>query len=139
MFVDVNGRRAFFVASADPFGTNPTNTCQLFSIDTLGRRLRQLTDFATLGPSQLGCSPNTLGVGCNIQFPGYQDPVTRTVLFSSSCRPGVPGLFNVGNELFAMRPNGSGLRQLTHTRGRVPGAQVVPGPWAYSAPGRSPP
>src|SRR5262249_55459166 len=31
-----DGRRAFVIASADPFGANPSGTCQLFSIDTLG-------------------------------------------------------------------------------------------------------
>jgi hypothetical protein len=35
--------RAFFLASADPLGTNPEGYCQIFSVNTLGRGLRQAT------------------------------------------------------------------------------------------------
>jgi hypothetical protein len=45
VFLARDGRHAFFRASADPFGTNPSENCQLFSVDTLGAHLRQLTTF----------------------------------------------------------------------------------------------
>jgi hypothetical protein len=43
-----------------------------------------------------------------------------------------------GGQVFAMRPDGSRLRQLTDTRGLVVGADGsvtanLPGPWAYSS------
>ena len=46
-----------------------------------------------------------------------QDSKTRTVVFYSSCDP--LGTNPFGGQLFAMRPDGSDLRQLTHTRGVV--------------------
>jgi hypothetical protein len=63
--------------------------------------------------------------------------VTRTILIDSSCDPF--GTNPNGDQLFAMRPDGSGLRQLTHTRGFVTEADgtvdvELPGPAAYSAP-----
>jgi hypothetical protein len=39
----VIGDRVLFVASANPFGENPGQVCQLFSISTRGNGLRQLT------------------------------------------------------------------------------------------------
>src|SRR5262249_34546139 len=41
-----DGQRVIFNASADPFGTNRSGTCQLFSIGTRGTGLRQLTHFS---------------------------------------------------------------------------------------------
>ena len=63
-----------------------------------------------------------------------QDSKTRTVVFYSSCDP--LGTNPFGGQLFAMRPDGSDLRQLTHTRGVVthPGVELIgelPGPFAY--------
>lgn len=65
----------------------------------------------------------------------FQDPVTRTVVFYSSCDP--LGTNPAGGQLFAMRPNGSRLRQLTDVRGLTTGADglitvELPGPFAYS-------
>ena len=65
-----------------------------------------------------------------------QDPATGEVIFYSSCDPLGANAF--GAQLFAMRPDGTKLRQLTATRGRTidPGGVVsteLPGPWAYSA------
>jgi hypothetical protein len=75
-FLSVNGRRAFFHASADPLGTNPTENCQLFSIDTLGRHLRQLTHFREGERSVNGCQDGPPpGCGGGI---ASQDPVTGT-------------------------------------------------------------
>jgi hypothetical protein len=145
VFLGVDGRRVFVRANADPFGTNPSGTCQLFSIDTLGMHLRQLTHFRAGQPFADGqYSANECGgygpvppylPGCSI-FGAYQDPVTRTVIFNSNCDP--LGTNPYGAQVFAMRPDGSQLRQLTSERGRVfedtgGFALEVPGPIAYSA------
>src|SRR5262249_41199474 len=45
-FAGVDGTRVFFSASADPFAVNPSHNCQLFSVDSLGNDLRQLTRFS---------------------------------------------------------------------------------------------
>jgi hypothetical protein len=129
----VSGRRAFFRASADPLGTNPTENCQLFSIDTLGRHLRQLTHFSEGERSVNGCQDGP-PPGCAVGN-ASQDPVTGTVVFGSACDPAGPD--HVGGQIFAMRPNGSGLRALTDTRGLVVDAEgtvtvELPGPFAYS-------
>jgi len=70
---------------------------------------------------------------------GRQDPETGTIVFDSSCDPF--GVSPVSQQLYAMRPDGSGLRQLTAYRGMVeePDGTVtveLPGPVAYSAPFR---
>jgi len=137
LFLSASGRRVFFEASADPLGTNPTENCQLFSIDTLGAHLRQLTRFRQGDRSPNGCLP-VPPPGCSFDFPGAaaQDPVTGTVIFESSCDP--LGINPNGSQVFAMRPDGSGLRQLTDTRGLVTegdGTVVaeLPGPVEYSA------
>jgi hypothetical protein len=134
--LDIDGQRAFFEASADPLGTNPFGNCQLFSIDTLGRHLRQLTRFREGDHSVNGCLSGPPPGGCMI-FQVFQDPVTRTLVFYSTCDPF--GTNPYGGQLFAMRPDGSKLRQLTATRGLVEGADgevmvELPGPFGYSAP-----
>src|SRR5262249_40982153 len=113
-----DGHHVIFVASADhPKGANPSGTCQLFSIDTAGSGLRQLTHFGQ--PQQYskgGC--NALEPpGCQILLPGGVDPATGTLLFYSSCDPFGANLY--GDQLFAIRADGTGLRQLTHARGFV--------------------
>jgi hypothetical protein len=65
-----------------------------------------------------------------------QDPVTKAVVFESSCDP-LDANPN-GGQIFAMRPDGRGLRQLTDASGitRSPDGSVsveLPGPFAYSA------
>ncbi|MGH7896115.1 MAG: hypothetical protein ACREQL_15695 [Candidatus Binatia bacterium] len=131
-------RRVFLRASADPFGTNPSENCQFFSIGTFGSpaSLRQLTHF---GPgagehSMWGCGGTDYPPGCNVQF-AIQDLVTRTLVFYSSCDP--LGTNPHGGQLFAIRPDGSGLRQLTHAPGLVVEADgtvdaELPGPFWYS-------
>ena len=53
---DVDGRRVLFTASVDPFGANPSESCQIFSIDRLGSDLRQITTFNQgAGHSATGC------------------------------------------------------------------------------------
>jgi Tol biopolymer transport system component len=111
-----DGHHVIFVASADPFGANPSGTCQVFSIGTVGSGLRQLTHFAQPQYSTTGC--NTLEPpGCQILLPGRVDPATGTLLFYASCDPF--GTNPYGDQLFAIRADGTGLRQLTHARGFV--------------------
>ena len=64
----------------------------------------------------------------------FLDPITGTVLFQSSCEP--VGANPFGEQLFAMRPDGTGLRQLTNARGMTtdPDGTIhveLPGPSAY--------
>jgi hypothetical protein len=133
-FLTADGRRAFFATDADPLRSNPSGNCQLFSVDTLGSNLRQVTGFREGERSLNGCNAGP-PPGCTI-WDAYQDPITRTVVFYSSCDPF--GTNPYGSQIFAMRPDGTRLRQLTATRGRVledSGAVTVelPGPTAYSA------
>jgi hypothetical protein len=133
-FLSTDGQRVFFHSSADPLRTNPTGNCQLFSIDTLGGHLRQVTRFTQGGPSANGCFFGATP-GCDVRS-ASQDPVTGAIVFYSSCNPF--GTNPDGAQLFAMRADGRGLRQLTRTRGLVPepdGSVMVqiPGPFAYSA------
>jgi len=135
--------RAFFLASADPVGENPYENCQMFSVNTLGRGLRQITHFNPGRPVDLpGCSAPGIGPpGCCIGNGYYrvivEDPVTKAVVFNSSCDPFDANPF--GDQLFAMRPDGSGLRQLTDAAGFTQNPDgsfrvELPGPFAYSAP-----
>jgi hypothetical protein len=73
-FVHV-GSRVLLMASADRFGENRFNNCQLFSIDSLGSGLRQLTHFDEGAPSVRGCSFGE-PPGCSFADV-YQDPMTR--------------------------------------------------------------
>jgi len=129
-----DGLQVFFVASADPLGTNPTQNCQVFSIDPTGANLRQLTQFGEVEHSIAGCEFGEIGLGCAIMI-NAQDPVTGTLLLYSSCDP--LGTNPNGGQLFTMRPDGTDLRQLTDARGLViePGnvSSELPGPFAYSA------
>jgi hypothetical protein len=135
--LSVDRRRVFFRASADPLGTNPAENCQLFSVDTIGGHMRQITHF---GPSEGAHSVGGCGTagpfppGCDLAT-FIQDPVTRTLVFISSCDPLGRNPYN--GQLFAMRPDGSGLRQLTDSHGLVIEADgtvdaEVPGPFWYS-------
>jgi hypothetical protein len=133
--VDVDRERIYFTASANPeeLGTNPSGNCQLFSIDRLGRDLRQLTNFRETEHSVAGCSGQQRPRGCTVGTP-WQDPRSRAVIFYSSCDP--LGTNPNGAQIFAMQPDGSGLRQLTDSRGLVREADgtysgELPGPWAY--------
>jgi hypothetical protein len=133
-FITTDRRRVFFVGAADPLGTNPSGNCQLFSVSTLGTRMRQITAFGEREHSVNGCNFGP-PPGCAI-WNAYQDPATHEVVFYSNCDPF--DTKTLGSQIFAMRPDGTRLRQLTATRGRVfeAGGAVsveLAGPIAYSS------
>ena len=139
--LDIESHRVFFIASGDPLGNNPSENCQIFSIDTLGTGLRQLTDFSQGGPSVLGCTQTGglptggLPPGCTIESP-RQDPITGVLVFPSSCDPF--GTNPNGEQIFAMYRDGTGLQQLTDTRAFTTEADgtvdvELPGPFASTA------
>jgi hypothetical protein len=135
--VSADGERVLFSASADPLGTNPTNNCQIFSIHPTGADLRQLTHFQEVpdGLHAIGCSFGPLPLGCGAYFLG-RDLQTDTVLFNSWCDPF--GTNPNGNQLFAMRADGTGLRQLTTARGYTQdasGVLTVEAPFPFAWPG----
>jgi len=128
-------RRALFSSTADPLGTNPSHIQQVFSIGTLGRGMRQVT---RLAGAPLRCGGAAAG-DCGAQLSGLQDPATDTIVFEANCGGIRESAF--AGQIFAIRPDGSGLRQLTAARGCVVGADgsvtfEVPGPFGYSAPSR---
>jgi hypothetical protein len=134
-FLTADRRRVFFISTADPVGTNPSGNCQLFSVSTLGTDMRQITAFTARDNSVHYCDDFASLTSCAI-WNAYQDPVTHEIVFYSDCDPFDTKTF--GSQIFAMRPDGTRLRQLTSTRGRVfeaSGAVSVelPGPIAYSA------
>lgn len=137
------GNRVFFTASvdgsADGFGHNPQKACQLFSIDRFGGRLRQLTTFAPQMPSSFGClGGDSSPLQCNVATtaPPQYDAQARSLVFDGTCDP--YGLQPVGGQVFAVRRDGSGLRQLTTYRGMHGTAAAstlsveLPGPIATS-------
>ncbi len=128
---------------------NPEGYCQIFSVNTFGRGLRQATHLNSrvcqplYGP---GCFQGQ-GIGYGFYRLLFQDPVTKAVVFGSNCDPlGTnragyvhDSLYDAVYQLFAMRPDGSGLRQLTDAAGFTsnPDGSIrveLPGPFAYSAP-----
>ena len=127
------GRRVLFMASADPFGENPLENCQIFSMNLLGTGLRQLTHFDQGVPSVSGCYFGAYA-GCAF-YSLMQDPTTKWIVFYSNCDPF--GVNPNGSAVFAMRQDGRRLRQLTHTAGVRFGSGdevevEIPGPIAYS-------
>jgi hypothetical protein len=112
------GDRVFFLASADPFGANPQKTCQLFSVDRFGTRLRQVTKVLPAAHSSFGCaggasSPRECRVA--LTQPVEYDARARSLVFDATCDP--YGLHPVGGQVFAVRRDGAGFRQLTNYRG----------------------
>ena len=132
--LDVDREHIYFPAATNPLGTNPSENCQLFSIDRLGRDLRQLTNFREREHSLKGCFfGGQLGEGCAV-LRLWHDRRTRTLLFGSTCDP--LGQNPNGAQIFAIQPDGRGLRQLTDLRGLVQEADgtysgTLPGDWAY--------
>jgi hypothetical protein len=143
-FLSRERTRAFFVASEDPSpsNTNPAHNCQLFSVGHFGAGMRQITFFdpgtraAPPTPACFGTTPPWCSIGEGYFRVILQDPVTRSVVFQASCDP--LGTNPNGSQIFAMRPDGSGLRQLTDAAGIVTHpdgtltAELV-SPFAYSA------
>ena len=135
-FVSGIGRdRLYFAASADPLGQNPEGICQLFSTSPLGGDLRQITRLPPDGRPKNGCRPLFLQPSsCTMEGIAI-DPVTNALGFRSSCDP--LGRARNGEQFFAMRPDGSRLRQTSDFRGvtTFPDGSVdveMPGPTGYS-------
>lgn len=135
--VSTDGQRVYFEASANPFGTNPSENCEFFSIDLLGGDLRQLTRHGADVHSAGGCLtvPQEPGYGCYSPSGPIIDAETGTIVFTSTCDP--LGTNPNGEQLFAMHADGTRVRQLTALRGVVPAADgsldvELPGPGAYS-------
>lgn len=133
--VGIDDERIFVTASADPFGENPSELCQIFSTDPFGGDLRQLTFFSQASRSLGGCAAG-LGDGCGIgfAFASGLDRRTGALIFDSTCNPF--GTTPVGRQVYIIRPDGSGLRELTHTSGLVVGGDgstrtELPQFWAY--------
>jgi hypothetical protein len=132
----------FFFASADPFGRNPSHTCQLFLIGSTGDHLRQITRFGLPGPplaGASGCNLVDFAPWCEIEIagPATFDPTADVLTFDTTCNPFGTNPF--GSQFFAVRGDGSGLRQLTNYRGMQvePDGTVtveLPGPTEF--PGR---
>jgi hypothetical protein len=83
--------------------------------------MRQLTFFREGdGRKSKACYSNPWPNGCRIDFSRSpipsQDQQTGTIFFLSSCDP-LGQNPNNGRQLFAMQPDGSGLRQVTNARG----------------------
>ena len=130
--------RVFFTASANRDGANPDDICQLFSIDKFGGDLRQVTRFRSDAGPGGGCAKGVDIRACIVDvpltIPIQPDEITGTLLFASSCDPVGGNPF--GDQLFAMRADGTGLRQVTSTRGRemLPDGTLrveMVGPFAY--------
>jgi hypothetical protein len=118
-----NGHDAFFLASADPLAKNPSQICQLFSIGFLGDDLRQITRFGLPRTPSFATGSGCLGAQCQIALaiePAF-DPAADVLTFDASCNP-PSGTNPSGAQFFAVRGDGSGLRQLTNYRGM----QVAP-------------
>ena len=116
---------------------NPTNTCQFFSIDPLGGGLRQLTRFHSGASSPNGCQGLSFPPTCGTtpDSPLSLEVAGRTLMFTSSCDPFGQNL--LGLQIFAMHPDGSGLRQVTHYRGMQIASDgtvsvEIPGPIGFS-------
>jgi hypothetical protein len=133
-FAPVVRGQVLFLASVNRSGENPGEICQLFSISTTGGHLRQLTRLPWDGrPSPDGCVFEP--PGCGVVQGIAADPVTGAVVFLSGCDP--VGANPFGSQLFAMRLDGTGLRQLTRGRGMTTDADgtvhvELVGPFAYA-------
>ena len=129
-----DGERVFFAASTNQLGTNPMNNCQLFSVPRLGGPLRQLTRFDPPIPSTDGCNRNAPSPACRVI--NFQTDARGSLLFIWTCDPF--GLGSNSSQAFAMRADGSGLRQVTNYAGTREGPDgsfsvELPGPTVFSA------
>jgi hypothetical protein len=81
------------------------------------------------------------GIGYGLYRSVAQDPVTGTIVFDSTLdvlklRPGTSAVYRGLDQIFAIRPDGNGLRQLTEAAGVTTNPDgsfsvEVPGPYAY--------
>jgi len=131
-----DGQRVVVFASADPSGTNPAHNCEFFSMDRNAADVRQLTHIGE-GQNSNCDTYDGYGRGCTVSHMSI-DPVTGWVTFESSCDPF--GTNPYGFQVFTMRPDGTGLRQVTSARGMTlePDGTVhveMPGPFASPARG----
>lgn len=91
-----DGATVAFISSADPFGTNPTNKLQIFTISANGTGLTQLTSFST-SVSRLHMSSD----GSKIAFMSSADPLGTNV--------------DASDEIYVINSDGTGLKQLTNS------------------------
>src|SRR5262249_27115393 len=145
-FVGAARGRAFFLSSADPLKTNPHESCQIFSIGAFGGGLRQITHFDLGHFVRIpGCFLSGAGIGYGYYRIIDQDAVTKAIIFNTaqdplhlSARRADPTPYRYSNDqIFAVRPDGNGLRQLTDAAGFTTGPDdsirvELPGPFAYS-------
>jgi len=116
--------------------------CQLFSVDVRGGVPRQITH---LDPGGRVLHPGCFlpsGIGYGLYRSVAQDPVTGTIVFNTTLdalklRPGTSVYSGQADQIFAIGPDGSGLRQLTDAAGVTtdPDGSVrveLSGPYAYS-------
>jgi hypothetical protein len=134
--LSADGERVFFSAAVDELGTNPTQNCQVFSIDRTGDDLRQLTNFSEGNFSSAGCHSAPRGLGCTV-FLTDRDVLSDSLVFFSTCDPF--GTNPYGFQLFTMHQDGTGLRQLTTTRGVTIEENGVrfEAPFPFAFPGRT--
>src|SRR5262249_14414276 len=133
-WIGLAGRQAFFHTRADPLGSNPMQIDQIFAVDTLGRHMRQITQFRDVDPAR-ECAGFPAGPCFSSNQKGTLDPRGQTGVFDSSCDAFDTGA--VGEQLFAIDLHTSRLVQLTQARGCAVGPDgsltvELPGPFAYS-------
>ncbi len=90
-----SGNRIVFLANTDPLGLNPDHRTQLFLVNRDGSGLRQLTQFASGSIGSIGISDD----GARLSFVYNGDPLGQNA--------------DLGDEIFALNYDGTGLRQLT--------------------------
>src|SRR5262249_9108486 len=96
----LGSHRAFFIASADPLGTNRMGMCQIFSIGRFADGLRQLTRFPDDGRTRGGCGIlPTQPQACRVNAI-VQEPSTEAIEFVTSCDP--LGRNPNGEQIFSM-------------------------------------
>jgi hypothetical protein len=106
-------------------------------------RVRQVTRSGRTNPTIPGCFTTgfdirrACGIGYGYYRVAFQDPVTKAVVFDSTCDPLAANPAG-GSQLFALRPDGSGFRQLTDAAAFTenPDGSIragLVGPFAYSA------
>jgi len=141
-FYSSRDERVYFMASADPLGSNPSHDCQMFSMEPVTRAVRQVTFFHEGGDHTAACIGGQRPNGCTCNFAlgadSPQNPATGSIYFMSQCDP--LGLNPNGHQVFAIQPDGTGVQQVTNARGLVRSAdgtvqfEVVEGFWAYAPP-----